>query len=226
MFYIIYQTKNKITNSIYIGQHKTNDLNDGYLGSGLILGRAIAKYGKENFEKTILYFCNSQEELNEKEKELVNEEFVNRPDTYNITLGGGSWFHCNGKNHNNKHNYRKTGFLQKTNDGIYPIAKWLNSLSDVEFKEYCKHISDAVKKHISIFGSWWSGKHHSEETKQKMHETHLKNHHQQGSKNSQYGKHWWKDPNDKTKSMPIKEGDSIPEGWIKGRWGKKLVNKN
>lgn len=41
---------------------------------------------------------------------------------------------------------------------------------------------------------------------------------QKGSKNSHFNHHWWKDPNDKTKSMSIKEGDPIPEGWIKGHW--------
>lgn len=41
---------------------------------------------------------------------------------------------------------------------------------------------------------------------------------QAGSKNSQYGKHWWKDPNDKTKSLSIKEGDPVPEGWVRGKW--------
>ena len=39
-----------------------------------------------------------------------------------------------------------------------------------------------------------------------------------GDKNSQFGKCWYKDPNDKTKSMLIKEGDLVPEGWVKGRW--------
>lgn len=41
---------------------------------------------------------------------------------------------------------------------------------------------------------------------------------QSGSKNSNYGKHWWKDPNDKTKSLSIKDGDPIPKGWVRGRW--------
>ena len=39
-----------------------------------------------------------------------------------------------------------------------------------------------------------------------------------GENNSNYNHHWWKDPNDKTKSLSIKEGDPIPEGWIRGRW--------
>lgn len=39
-----------------------------------------------------------------------------------------------------------------------------------------------------------------------------------GEKNAQFKHHWWKDPNDRSKSMSIKEGDPVPEGWIKGRW--------
>lgn len=39
-----------------------------------------------------------------------------------------------------------------------------------------------------------------------------------GKQNSMFGKHWWKDPNDRTKCLCIKEGDPVPDGWIKGRW--------
>ena len=40
----------------------------------------------------------------------------------------------------------------------------------------------------------------------------------EGKRNGRYNTHWWKDPNDKTKTLAIKEGDPIPEGWIRGRW--------
>ena len=45
------------------------------------------------FLKTILFQCSSLEEMNQKEAELVNEEFVKRYDTYNVIVGGhnGSW---------------------------------------------------------------------------------------------------------------------------------------
>ena len=63
----------------------------------------------------------------------------------------------------------------------------------------------------------WVGLHHSEETKQKMHETHLMNQHQQGEKNSQYGKCWI---HNNEKSISIKKEDLdqyLSRGWIKGR---------
>lgn len=38
--------------------------------------------------------------------------------------------------------------------------------------------------------------------------------------NAGLNKHWWKDPNDKTKTLAIKDGDPIPEGWVRGKWQK------
>ena len=221
MYYLIYQITNKINGRIYIGKHKTKNKNDVYMGSGILILLDEKKYGIENFEKTILFECQSEEEMNQKEAEIVNEEFVNRKDTYNIALGGdGGWHHCNGLNHNNKNNHRRTGFLQYIDNGIYPSAEWLKNASEKEVQIFCQKISNGLKQYIKENGPIWKGKHHTEETKQKMHEIHQRNHHQQGKKNSQYGKHWWKDPNDKTKSMSIKEGDPVPKGWIKGRWQK------
>lgn len=87
-YYTIYKITNLINNNIYIGLHETNDIDDYYFGSGYNLWKAIKKYGKSNFKKEILFVFNTREEMVEKEKELVNQEFVNRRDTYNINLGG------------------------------------------------------------------------------------------------------------------------------------------
>lgn len=95
-FYIIYKTINLINNKIYIGMHETYDLNDGYMGSGKAIELAFRKYGKKNFNREILFFCKTREEMRQKERELVTEEFINRENTYNLTLGGyGGFYYVN-----------------------------------------------------------------------------------------------------------------------------------
>jgi hypothetical protein len=90
-FYIVYQITNKINNNIYIGVHITENINDKYFGSGTNIKNAIKQFGKENFEKIVLYNLDSKEEMLEKEKEIVNNEFIKQNSTYNIILGGGNF---------------------------------------------------------------------------------------------------------------------------------------
>ena len=61
------------------------------MGSGVLITKAIEKHGLENFEKTILFECKSEEEMNAKEAEIVNEDFIARDDVYNMTVGGFNW---------------------------------------------------------------------------------------------------------------------------------------
>ena len=94
MQYVVYKTKNLKDNREYIGVHSTEDVNDNYLGSGTHLKLAIAFYGLDSFSKEILYTFNTKKEAYDKEAELVNEEYVNRKDTYNMKIGGqGGWDH-------------------------------------------------------------------------------------------------------------------------------------
>lgn len=88
MHYYIYLTTNKINNKKYIGQHK-GSLTDRYFGSGILLQKAIEKYGKDNFAKEILEICNSQEELDEKEKYWIKKyDAINSEEFYNLSEGG------------------------------------------------------------------------------------------------------------------------------------------
>jgi len=88
MYYTIYKTTNLINNKIYIGLHQATNPYDSYLGSGKLLKKAIKKYGKQNFNKEVLHIFLSRKEMVNMEKELVNKDFINRSDTYNLNLGG------------------------------------------------------------------------------------------------------------------------------------------
>lgn len=103
MKYIVYQTTSKVNNKIYIGVHKTEDPEkfDGYLGNGVYIYRpssymnpkthfqyAVKKYGIKNFIRTTLKVFDTEEEAYKLEAEIVNQEFIEREDTYNLTLGG------------------------------------------------------------------------------------------------------------------------------------------
>lgn len=98
MFHVIYKTINLVNNKYYIGYHKTEDLNDTYLGSGVFLKKAINKYGKENFKKEILFIFNNKESALLKEHELVNQDIINDKKSYNLKIGGeGGWDYINNK---------------------------------------------------------------------------------------------------------------------------------
>jgi group I intron endonuclease len=77
-----------INKKFYIGKHETDDINDGYIGSGILLKKAISKYGKENFIREILYVFDNAEEMNSMEKKIVNESLVTNKQCYNIATGG------------------------------------------------------------------------------------------------------------------------------------------
>lgn len=84
---VIYETTNLITGTKYIGRDKYN--NPEYLGSGLLLQRAIKKYGRENFTKLILEECTTNEELNLAECKWIDKyNATSSPNYYNIADGG------------------------------------------------------------------------------------------------------------------------------------------
>lgn len=79
----IYQITDKRNGKTYIGQHL--DRGDDYWGSGTIIRREIAKYGKEYFEKTILVDnIQSQKEADEIELKYINEAKAIGKCEYNI----------------------------------------------------------------------------------------------------------------------------------------------
>src|SRR5574343_246116 len=87
-FYTVYKTTNKVNGKIYVGFHSTNDLDDGYLGSGKILKRAIEKYGVDNFKKEYIAIFDNRKDAENLEREIVNKDFVCEETNYNVSVGG------------------------------------------------------------------------------------------------------------------------------------------
>lgn len=87
-FHYFYEIRNNINNHFYYGIHSTDDMEDGYMGSGKRLNYAYKKYGIENFTKTILKEFSAREEASQYEAEIVTETLVKDDNCYNCTLGG------------------------------------------------------------------------------------------------------------------------------------------
>jgi len=107
----IYKITNLINGKIYIGKENTYD--SDYLGSGLIINRAIKKYGRENFKKDVIDTADTLEDLNEKEIYWIKEyDSINNKIGYNIMIGGDGG--DNFTNHPNKEEIRKKFSLRST----------------------------------------------------------------------------------------------------------------
>ena len=118
MKYTIYKTTNIINNKVYIGKHITKNPNDAYLGSGVAIKNAIKTYGKHNFKKEVLFIFDSEKEMDDKERELVNESFISTDNTYNMGIGGEGGAHFLGRTHSEetKQKIREKRKLQTTSE--------------------------------------------------------------------------------------------------------------
>lgn len=162
--YLIYKTTNLINHKIYIGKHKTKNIEDRYFGSGQALIADIKKYGIQNFIFEILIDLNSEYEMNLLERLVVNEDFLKRKDVYNLCIGGegGNLAHINQiytgemrrrdlkKYYNNLTDEQKQKINNKRQQGIQQF------IADKErFSLYCQKLSIAnSKKHSKDTNSY------------------------------------------------------------------------
>ena len=206
MYYIIYKITNITDNKIYIGKHQTNNLDDGYMGSGKLLKRAINKHGLDKFQKEVLFIFNTEQEMNEKEKEIVTEEFVQRKDTYNICVGGKGGFSYINENQLLSIGQRRIN-AQKMHD-----ITWNDDQYRLRHKIRMQNLFKFLHKNKKINYDTFTGKHHTEETKQKMSEIAKQ---RIGENHNQFGTMWITNGIENKKIK--KDVDTIPEGWYKGR---------
>lgn len=200
MKHIVYLTTNLFTGKWYIGVHSTNDIEDGYLGSGKLLSRAIKKYGKENFKREILFLFETSEEAYAKEAELITESSVKSPSCYNVKPGGRGGFsdYDRAKLAARGHDWSKG----KTYEQIYGKDKAL------QLKQHRRTTSNWVGANHSgennaNFGTRWSEQKKAEFASRRQKENH-----------PGFGSFWV--TNDDL-SFKLKPGDPIPEGFRRGR---------
>lgn len=201
MFHYVYQITNLIDGKIYIGKHSTEDLEDGYMGSGSLLVRAIKKHGLENFRKVILETFQSSDEAFSRERELVSAAFVLNKQTYNLVEGG-----------NGGSPARMRELVKK---------QWEDPEFRARHSERAKETVRRLHEQGLLFGGHernpFKGKHHSLESKRKIGIANSL--HQRGKGNSQFGKIWIKNEFEK-RSMKVMKDDVeryLNEGWLLGR---------
>lgn len=209
-YHFIYKTTNILTNRYYIGMHSTDNLNDGYLGSGKRLRYSINKYGKENHIVEIIEFCISREELKNREKEIVNLNELAKNECLNLIVGGeGGRGFTNEEQRQNaiKSNQKQKWLKENDKEWSEKRSSRLSVSQRLSYEE-----GRRIRKHFCD----WTGRFHKEETKQKIGEVNsLK---QKGEGNSQFGTCWITNGNENKK---IYKGDLIPNGWRLGRELKK-----
>jgi hypothetical protein len=167
--YIVYKITNNINQKIYIGLHKCReDLleKDSYMGSGKLIKKAIKKYGIKNFKRDIMFIYDNIKDAETKEREIVNEDFVERDDTYNLVIGGnvlilkGEKNGFFGKKHTEETKEKMVENKKKTCDerGYGAISNWHCVINNVEFfnkKQVCEfyniHINNNFKLLSIIF---------------------------------------------------------------------------
>jgi len=203
-FHYIYKTTCLITNRYYIGMHSTDNMNDGYMGSGKRLWRSFNKHGRDNHKVEILEFLDSRIELKQREKDLVTKELIGEDLCMNLKEGGEGGF-CS-EEHMKKAQIagRKSRDLKIKENEEY--KKIFIAIGVKNWKNY--HLTGKHKYDT------FTGKQHSDETKTLMSD---KAKERIGDKNSQYGT-CWITKDGENKKIKREDFDSyVSDGWIKGR---------
>lgn len=179
----IYMIQNKLNNQKYIGQTKRDDDASTRLKEhlyiaehtkcNLYLYNSIRKYGKDNFEVTILKSGLPEDELAKWEMYYIGkyDTFANG---YNNTLGGGG---VRGYHHTqqtrDKISKAELAHPEKyTQERANKISRALKGVPKSEIHK--KHLSEARKGKYTGYDNGFYMHHHTKATKQKMHDSSIK----------------------------------------------------
>ena len=191
-YHFIYKTTCSVNGKYYYGMHSTDDLEDGYIGSGTRLWHSIKKHGRENFKLEILEFCSNRDSLKQREAELITEEMLSDPMCMNLKLGGeGGW---------------ETVHKKLKSD---PVFRKKHSEALSKSHQYRKGLLFNDKRGI------WLNRKHSEATKEKISIANSVS--QAGTKNSQFGFRLIHKDGQVIKIVDSQLEQYLNDGWIRGK---------
>jgi hypothetical protein len=207
-YHYIYKTTNLLNDKFYIGLHSTNNLGDGYMGSGSRIISSIRHYGKKNHKFEILEFHDSRESLMSREKEIVNKELLTDPLCLNIMEGG--------------YGFHDSDHLKKVCEAGNQVFK--EKLKDEKYREEFKQKTkeNLKKAHIKAKELYESGAYKLEAFKGKKHTSEalekMRNVDRFGKKNSQFGTYWVYHPEFGSRKIKKEEFETyVLNGWKRGR---------
>lgn len=207
-YHFIYKTTCLITKRYYIGMHSTENLEDGYIGSGTRLWNSIKKHGREVHVCEIIEFQPGRKELAAREAQIVNEELLDDELCMNLNLGGnGGWTVCN--------KVKTTEQRKETGRKVLQKA-WKDPEYIEKRKKICStHLRKLHEEGRIKYGSF-RGQSHSRETKEKIGKTVSSL--QQGEQNSQFGTCWiYHELIGSRKCKKELLPEYLEQGWYKGR---------
>jgi len=197
--HFIYKTTNLLTGRYYIGMHSTDDLEDGYLGSGKRLRYSVRKYGKQNHQREVLEFVGSREELRDREKEIISLDEIAKEDCMNLVEGGQGGFTIE---------QQKLGAKAKNEKHKDKLSYWSRKAGKA-------NITKNGFKVLQDNRCDWTGKNHSEDSIEKM--KLVKSNHGSGESNSQFGTCWVTNEENNKKVKKEDLDHYLKLGWRKGR---------
>jgi hypothetical protein len=136
--------------------HSTDDIDDGYIGSGKFLWNSIRKYGIENHKKIILEYCENRISLADKESEIINPLLTDKM-CMNIRPGGFGGWTVEQQKENNRKSTEKQRKLK--NDPLwYSKKQKASKLALIKRLESGEIFDGSISK-------GFKGKKHSDETR-------------------------------------------------------------